>query len=351
MSTDATLDTDVAVEGLPVWPQILEDRSKLSIRELSAKYEVPAGAIAAGLRRAGAMRKRLVRREDVPKTKVAHEPEPEPAVETSRAKTASAPRQGQDKKRTPRPSKIDPFRDLVGRVSDSEVGRRAGVTSQAVVQYRRKHGIPAYSKRSSASMAPEAPGTKKGRRRKKRTGRSKIDPYASLLGTCPDPGIAELAGVTPSAVTMYRRRRGIPAFDPKSPSKAKNKRRGQQSKIDPFRHLLGTMPDERIGKLAGVGRRAVLAYRRKQGISAYTAGSPKEAAVVVTEAPRSATEKAEKAPSTEKKVWLVTLRNSEEERQAYAVGADAGEAGATAVRGAPEGLRVVRLELAGRLLG
>lgn len=44
-----------------------------------------------------------------------------------------------------RPSRIEPFRDLVGVRSDSEVARLAGVTPAGVQQYRRAHGIAARS--------------------------------------------------------------------------------------------------------------------------------------------------------------------------------------------------------------
>jgi len=42
---------------------------------------------------------------------------------------------------------------------------------------------------------------------------SKIDPFAHLLGKIPDEKIAEMAGVKPATVANYRRDQGIDALD------------------------------------------------------------------------------------------------------------------------------------------
>lgn len=55
---------------------------------------------------------------------------------------------------TPRPSKLDRFADLVGVLPDAEVARRAGVTREAVRQYKTKRGIT--SKGTSSKAAPAA---------------------------------------------------------------------------------------------------------------------------------------------------------------------------------------------------
>jgi hypothetical protein len=46
-----------------------------------------------------------------------------------------------------RPSKLDAFRDLIGVLSDAEVGRRAALTREAVRLYRKARGIAAGSPR------------------------------------------------------------------------------------------------------------------------------------------------------------------------------------------------------------
>ncbi len=41
--------------------------------------------------------------------------------------------------------------------------------------------------------------------------RSKLDPYVHLLGKLPDREVAAMAGMTPDGVRMYRQRHNIPA--------------------------------------------------------------------------------------------------------------------------------------------
>ncbi len=121
-------------------------------------------------------------------------------------------------------SKIDPYRKLVGRQPDKTIAKKAGVTISAVGEYRRRHGIPAYSttKAKAAPKAPPAPPKKAvavvpasppeaKKPRKRRKARSKIDPYTADLGVLLDREIAEKAGVTPEAVRLYRTRQGIPS--------------------------------------------------------------------------------------------------------------------------------------------
>jgi len=42
--------------------------------------------------------------------------------------------------------------------------------------------------------------------------RSKLDPYLHMVGKVPDREVAERAGMTPDGVRMYRQRHGIPSF-------------------------------------------------------------------------------------------------------------------------------------------
>lgn len=55
-----------------------------------------------------------------------------------------------------RRSKIDPFVELVGKLADSEVAKRAGVTTQNVRTWRKRRGIPAHSQGVGPSK-PEVP--------------------------------------------------------------------------------------------------------------------------------------------------------------------------------------------------
>ena len=66
-------------------------------------------------------------------------------------------------------SKVEAFRDKVGNMADGDVAALAGVSRDAVVDYRRKHGIPAWNgfrtkprvrNRKASPEAPAAPETR-----------------------------------------------------------------------------------------------------------------------------------------------------------------------------------------------
>lgn len=62
----------------------------------------------------------------------------------------ATPVQGAEPKRRGPPSRIDAVRHLVGSLSDREVADRVGLSASAVQMYRKKHNIPAPSKREAA---------------------------------------------------------------------------------------------------------------------------------------------------------------------------------------------------------
>jgi hypothetical protein len=71
--------------------------------------------------------------------------------------------------RTPAPngprrriSKLDPYINMLGKVSDAEVAAKAGVTPANVSAYRKRHNIPAARKQDGGTTAPS---TKRGRGR------------------------------------------------------------------------------------------------------------------------------------------------------------------------------------------
>lgn len=106
-----------------------------------------------------------------------------------------------------RRSKIDPFADKVGTVSDREIADLAGVTVENVRTWRKRRGIPSPG-RAAASEKPARArkGKKKSRRRK-----SKLDPFHSELGKTPDTEVARKAGTTVENVRAYRKRHNIEA--------------------------------------------------------------------------------------------------------------------------------------------
>ncbi|MBN1336148.1 MAG: hypothetical protein JXB39_09320 [Deltaproteobacteria bacterium] len=125
------------------------------------------------------------------------------------------------------PSRLDPFADRVGVLSDGKVAELAGVTRAAVQMYRRRHGIPPspaypgpHRKRAEEPKAVQivetdtpveepvtpAPAPPKAAPPKGKIGRpSKIGQYIDQVGVMPDAELAELAGVAESTVRSWRR--------------------------------------------------------------------------------------------------------------------------------------------------
>jgi transcriptional regulator with XRE-family HTH domain len=75
----------------------------------------------------------------------------------SSSKPKKATRKGKGRKRKARASKVDPFFSLLGEVPDRVVAEKAGVTLGAVLQYRKRHGVPAYGRKASAPAIPSRP--------------------------------------------------------------------------------------------------------------------------------------------------------------------------------------------------
>lgn len=196
--------------------------------------------------------------------------------------------------------------DKLGKISDPEFGQLVGASPRVVGAFRRKHGIEAFRAASSTTTKNPAASRKGGKP-------SKIDAHYDLLGTVPDSQVAELAGVTVNAVSNYRRRRNIPAYDPsEAPSgAAKPTKTGRKpSKIEPFHDDLGTVPDRVIAEKAGVTLNAVSNYRRRRGISAFDPSTSPESSEPV-QAERTSRKASSPAPAvvSGSKVYAVRLSN------------------------------------------
>jgi transcriptional regulator with XRE-family HTH domain len=76
---------------------------------------------------------------------------------SSTPKKATRKGKGKGRKRKARASKVDPFFSLLGEVPDRVVAEKAGVTLGAVLQYRKRHGVPAYGRKASAPPRPSRP--------------------------------------------------------------------------------------------------------------------------------------------------------------------------------------------------
>lgn len=186
------------------WKGMVEAVASTPLAEVAKAHDVAVVDLVASLRRAG------VQREAV------RSPEAGKVAKKASSK-ASTKKKGSRRKRR---SRVDAFAELVGQVPDRVVAERAGVTIGAVRNWRVARGIPAAGRLAlppepgevaEALAAPPAEA-KPARMPKRRGRRSRIDPWASEVGTVPDRVIAEKAGVSVNAVANYRKVRGIPGF-------------------------------------------------------------------------------------------------------------------------------------------
>lgn len=187
------------IETYDWWPELVRLKDHLSLRELAEKFDVTPGAISAAFKRSGVSRKpappgpRARRRlgdEQLP-------PEPgEVGAEEARPGSKDA--------------RILPFRDVLGTVPDSIVAKKAGVSVRTIASFRARNKIAGYSgpRRRGADRAPR---------------KSRIDPFAHLVGTVPDRVVAEKANVSVNAVRNWRIKHqvasiGRRSLDPAHPS-------------------------------------------------------------------------------------------------------------------------------------
>ena len=156
------------------WPKLLAQKDDHSLRELAQMFEVTPGAINAALKRSGVQRKSAPSGPRVGK----------------RTRSTGVPRG-----RGARPAseeRLQPYFPELGQVPDGQLAQKAGLSVATVARIRRSRGIP-----------PTQRGIADG------SGASRIDPFREILGRVPDAEVAALAGVTRAAVSNYRCRRNI----------------------------------------------------------------------------------------------------------------------------------------------
>lgn len=175
-----------------------------------------------------------------------------------------------------KPSRIDAVRELVGVLTDAEVAAKAGVTSSAVHQYRQRHGIKPALPQGTTRRALE--------RRKGSDEAAKAQAGAARRGR----GLPRNGGTAASGSTTSGSGVGNGASSALGSSKsaaadlgAEHDRR--RSKIDDYRDLVGVLTDPEVAQKAGVTRTAVQMYRKKHGIP--PAGPPGDPAVARSRAP------------------------------------------------------------------
>ncbi len=176
------------------WPELVDMKDALSLRELAERFGVTPGAISAAFKRSGITRRSAPPGPRALRKRRSDELPPEAGAQWDGAATDDAPNVRPGSK----DQQITRFLDLLGEVPDAEVARKAGVSVRTIASYRARHAIGAYT-------GPRRNSRGTGRRQ------SKIDPYRELLGQVPDRVVAEKASVSLNAVRNYRVKYGIAA--------------------------------------------------------------------------------------------------------------------------------------------
>lgn len=203
------------LESFDWWPDLIEEKDKLSLRELASKYGVTPGAISAALKREG-----ISRRAAPPGPRGSRDGDdslpPEKGAGSSNGGERRIVRPDRTTETGGRPgSKDDLILQHIDKVStrpDRDIAEEIGVSVRTLASFRARHKIAPY----------------KGPRTSRKAGgrRSKIDPHRDILGTVPDRVVAEKAGVTLNAVRNYRVKHGIPAAaGPGRPKGSTNRKR------------------------------------------------------------------------------------------------------------------------------
>ncbi len=211
------------LEERAIWPELVSLKDDLSLRQLAERFGVATGTVKKALDRNGITRRpaKSGRRskksvaEVEARLALIDELPPEAGVgkrrlvrPNSTPAATAAPRKAAKKsgKRGAKPKKalLEPFMDLLGKRSDSDVAGLSGLNARTVAKYRNEAGIPPFKRPAGA------PRKRRKGRRKQRA--SKIDAFVELLGTITDAEVAAQAGTTAEAVRVYRTKRGIPSL-------------------------------------------------------------------------------------------------------------------------------------------
>lgn len=237
------------IETYDWWPELLERKDELSLRELAERFEVTPGAISAAFRRVGVSRKAAPPGPRIRRSKSEEGLPPEPGEGADAPDAADGVRPGS------KDARILPFASMLGEVPDSEVAKRAGVSVRTIASFRSRNGVGGYKgpRKRGADRAPR---------------KSRIDAFSHLVGNFPDRVVAERAGVSLNAVRNWRMRRGIAA----------NGRVGEASEAEP-------MAAAAVVPATGVGAWKVVTSQSRDG----------QVRVVVAESLSDAASRAERA--------------------------------------------------------
>lgn len=136
------------IETYDWWPELVRRKDELSLRELAERFDVTPGAISAAFRRTGLSRK-------------AAPPGPRIRRKASGGDEALPPEPGEGEDNAlARPGSKDtrilPYAKLLGQVPDSDVAKKAGVSVRTIASFRARNNVGGYKgpRKRGADRAP-----------------------------------------------------------------------------------------------------------------------------------------------------------------------------------------------------
>jgi hypothetical protein len=136
------------IETYDWWPELVRRKDELSLRELAERFDVTPGAISAAFRRTGLSRK-------------AAPPGPRIRRKASGGDESLPPEPGEGEEGTlARPGSKDtrilPYARMLGQVPDSDVARKAGVSVRTIASFRARNNVGGYKgpRKRGADRAP-----------------------------------------------------------------------------------------------------------------------------------------------------------------------------------------------------
>lgn len=180
--------------------------------------------------------------------------------------------------------KLSPFQGRVGKLPDAEIAGAAGVTLEDVVAFRSWKKIDVFPDAErpiptqdvdSAPLPPE-PGEQESvvELPKNRRITTLLEPFRHLMGEVPDKDIAKLAGTHRTTVGEERRRLGIPGRRKGGNRMTSPTNTNNAKAVEKVKKRLGKESDVALAKEVGVPLYALKRYRHKLGIAGYTGHGP-----------------------------------------------------------------------------
>ncbi|MBM4389479.1 MAG: hypothetical protein FJ090_00015 [Deltaproteobacteria bacterium] len=204
--------------------------------------------------------------------------------------------------RPPVDQKLAPFKDKLGKIPDHEIAAQAGVSRTAVVSFRKRMGIKSYEGykfQPGAAPAKAASAAKSAGSKSASTKAPASKPAAAKAGPAkPTPARAapqKAPASKPAAADVKPTPVAAPKVAAAPAAPAAKAFHGRKSKLDPYVHLLGKLPDAEIATRAGVTTENVRAYRSRRGINPSKPNAPAKAAPVAPAAPARVETKAARA--------------------------------------------------------